>query len=173
MPTEPVPSVGVIDTSSIIEVRRIVPKPEQKRVFQALSGLVDKGQLVYPIEVVAELERYSDPNSTNPDLPYKWTKENQRVATKHGPQLSHLKNILSHPQVRLIVDPDKTGVEEADPYVLALAAYLQEKGYEITVITQETKDRPDKLSMGTACGLLRLPRLPLAAYLVQQKIWPP
>lgn len=164
-------SITVIDTSSIIEVRRIVPKSEQKRVFKALAELVIQGKIVYPIEVVAELERHSNLKSSNPDLPYKWTKENQEQATRFGPQFGHLSTILSHPQVRSIVDPDKTGVEEADPFVLALASFLKEQGHEVTVATQETKDRPDKLSMTTACGLLRLFRLPLNAFLAQEKIW--
>lgn len=84
-----------------------------------------------------------------------------------------VKEILAHPQVSRVVDPDKAGVEEADPYVLALAVYLKREGYDVTVLTEETKNRPDKLSMNTACGLLRLWCLSIEPFLVERNIWAP
>ena len=55
--------------------------------------------------------------------------------------------------------------EEADPYVLGLAVEIRAGGQKIVVVTEERKDRPDKLSMNTACGMLRLPCLPVEALL--------
>jgi Domain of unknown function (DUF4411) len=160
----------VIDTSSIIEVRRFVPRTDQPTVFGRLDVLVISDSLVYPAQVVDELERYSDASSNNPDLPFQWAKRNQVRASRHGPQFEKVREVLAHPQVRNILDPEKTGVEEADAYVLGLAMHLKDQG-EVTVITEERRDRPDKLSMNTACGLLRLYCLSMKPFLAQQGIW--
>lgn len=110
---------------------------------------------------------------SDPDPIYRWAKKNQAKATRHGVQFGMVKEILAHPQVSRVVDPDKAGVEEADPYVLALAVYLKREGYDVTVLTEETKNRPDKLSMNTACGLLRLWCLSIEPFLVERNIWAP
>lgn len=161
--------LSVADTSSIIAVRRIVNTRHQDRVFKALSKLVNDDVLIYPVEVVKELERYTG-NVSRHDRPYQWVKMNQARATRHGTDYESLKAILEHPQVRRIVDPDKTGVDEADPYVLELAYRFRET-HAVTVLTEEIRDKPAKLSMNTACGLLRLVPLRMEAFLVQQGIW--
>jgi hypothetical protein len=161
----------VIDTSSIIAVRRLVPRGEQPKVFGKLDLLIASDALVYPVQVVDELERYADTTSGNPDLPFQWAKRNQPKATRHGPQFEKVREVLAHPQVRNILDPDKTGVDEADPYVLGLAMLLKDHG-EVIVITEERRDRPGKLSLNTACGLLRLYCLSMEPFLAQQGIWP-
>lgn len=161
----------VIDTSSIIAVRRLIPRTDQPAVFRRLDALVTSDSLVYPAQVIDELERYSDVSSGNPDLPFQWAKKNQVRATRYGPQFEKVREVLAHPQVRNILDPDKTGVEEADPYVLGLAMYLKDQG-DVTVITEERRDRPGKLSMNTACGLLRVYCLSMEPFLAEQGIWP-
>ena len=103
--------------------------------------------------------------------PFQWAKKNQVRATRYGPQFEKVREVLAHPQVRNILDPDKTGVEEADPYVLGLAMYLKDQG-DVTVITEERRDRPGKLSMNTACGLLRVYCLSMEPFLAEQGIWP-
>jgi hypothetical protein len=71
-----------------------------------------------------------------------------------------------------VIDPDKSGEDEADPHVLALSLYLSDEGFAVTVVTEDRKDRPDKISLNTACGLLRLPCLPLRIFLRRLGIWP-
>jgi hypothetical protein len=161
----------VVDTSSIIAVRRVVPRGDQPGVFAKLDSLMATDVLVYPVQVVEELERYTETTSGNPDLPFQWAKRNQPQATRHGPQFEKVREVLAHPQVRNVLDPDKTGVDEADPYVLGLAMSLKDQG-EVTVITEERKDRPGKMSLNTACGLLRLYCLSMEPFLAQQGIWP-
>src|SRR5690349_19964733 len=104
--------------------------------------LVTEGVLSYPAEVVRELSAYagSDPLSD-------WAKRNQSVANRHGPMFDQAKELLADAQVKRVLDVDKTGKEEADPYVLALATHLKKARIEVTVITEEKKDRPDKLSL--------------------------
>lgn len=72
----------VIDTSSLIEVRRIVPKARVPAVLRALTRLVDAGKLVFPAEVDDELDRYRKPGSEDPIGD--WVAESKRRATRFG-----------------------------------------------------------------------------------------
>jgi hypothetical protein len=56
-------------------------------------------------------------------------------------------------------------VDEADPYVLALAVRLRGGGHDARVVVQETKDTSKKLSLNTACGILGIPSVPLLGLL--------
>jgi hypothetical protein len=117
-----------------------------------------------------ELGRFTDKRkSTDPDLPLQWAKRNQVCATRYGLLLNEAKAILA--VVPRIIDPDKAGEEEADPYILALAKCMGDEGHRVTVITEERRDRPAKMSLTTACGRLRLPCLPLEAFLEERGIW--
>ncbi len=160
-----------IDTSSVIQVRRIVVRDHQSTVFSKLTELVVAGKLFYPKEVPPELDRHSNQDSSVQDLPRDWAKLNSSIATHHAVPFETVKAVLA--QVPEILDPEKSGVEEADPYVLALAIHLQEQGKQVTVLTEERKDRPDKMSLTTACGVLRLPCLPMMTFLKRNGIWQP
>lgn len=157
----------IIDTSSLIEIRQLVPAKDRRNVLGRMSRVVASGTLVFPTEVVAELERYEGEDDPIRD----WAVANRRLATRISPPFEKLRAVMTHSQVKRVIDPDKaTSVDEADPYVLALALSLKDHA-EVVVITEETKDRRDRISMGTACGLLRLFRLPVRAFLIEQKIW--
>ncbi len=163
--------IWVIDTCSVIQIRRIFSPAQQRVVYQALTGKVEAGVLVYPKQVADELERYKHPEK--PDPPFEWTKKNEAAATRFGLVHEELREILAHPQVRNVFDPNKsTGADEADPHVLALAYYLKKLGHIPTVLTEETRNRPDKLSMTSACGLLRIYSLPIEPFLREQGLWP-
>ncbi len=160
----------VFDTSSIIHVRRIVTAILDRRaVFGRLTEMVDRGVLVYPSQVLPELARLTNPKATQPDLPQTWAKRNQSQATRFGLLLEEAKEVLA--VIPRIIDPEKAGVEEADPYVLALGRHLDGQGHRVTVVTEERKDTPTKMSLNTACGRFRLPCLPLEAFLDEQGIW--
>jgi hypothetical protein len=65
-----------------------------------------------------------------------------------------------------VLDADKdTGVEEADPYVLALAGQLHNQGKEVRIVTEDARDIPTQMSLRTAAGLLGIPSVPLKAFL--------
>lgn len=49
--------IWVIDTCSVIQIRRIFSPAHQRVAYQALTGKVEAGVLVYPKQVVDELER--------------------------------------------------------------------------------------------------------------------
>ena len=160
----------VIDTSSLLEVRRRVPNTDRPKVLRRMAALVTEGVLVFPEEVYDELHRHTRPEA--PDPIFDWVKAERRRASRFGTQFGTLAIVMAHPQAKRVVDPLKTGVEEADPHILALALALRETA-DVVVVTEETKDRPDKLSMTTACGALRLVRLPLEGFLAETSIWTP
>jgi hypothetical protein len=163
--------VWVVDTCSIIDVRRTVPRGDQVRVYRALTDLVAAGHLVFPHEVYAELERDNTPGRTD-DLPFDWAKKNVGVATRHGTDFDIVKMALA--KTPSVLDHEKpAGADEADPYVLALALKLSTEGHQTTVITEERKDRAQKMSLNTACGLHRLVCVPMMAFLGSRRIYTP
>ena len=160
--------VWVIDTSSIIEVRRGVPNADKKATFVGMTKLVNEGRLTYPPEVLKELERNIDPKA--PDEQYVWAKANSPQAhAQSACDLEDVKAVLA--EVPTVLDPDKDGGEdEADPYVLAVARKLRAAGVDARVVTQESKDTPSKMSMSTAAGVLGIPCVPLRAFLAAEGI---
>jgi hypothetical protein len=161
------PVLWVIDTSSIIEIRRSVETTRGPEVFQKLGDLVTADRIIFVKQVVEELERAADP--VNPDAQYQWAKTHEAKATERAPSFDDIKNVLA--LVPKVLDPDKdSGAEEADPYLLALASLLRTEGLDARIVTQETKDTPKKMSLNTACGLLGIPSVPLAAFLQFERI---
>jgi hypothetical protein len=160
--------VWVIDTSSIIEVRRAVAVAVRKKIFAGLTQLVIDQRLVYPPEVLDELERNTD--LKNPDEQYQWCKSNATAAhTRATCSHDDVKGVLA--EVPTVLDPEKeSGVEEAESYVLAVARKLRAAGVDARVVTQETKDTPMKMSMSTAAGVLGIPCVPLRAFLAAESI---
>ena len=159
--------VWVLDTSSIIEIRRSVAAAERASVFAGLSSLVACDRILFPKQVVDELERASDPKA--PDAQYLWARQHATKANSHDPSLQEVKDVLA--VVPEVLDPDKdAGAEEADPYLLAVATHLRTEGKDARLVTQETKDTPRKMSLNTACGLLGIPSVPLAAFLQFERI---
>ena len=157
----------VIDTSSVAEVRRSIENTKKQGVFASMSNLVGAGRLVFPRQVVDELGRAADPHA--PDAQYQWARENLSRVTEPAPTFEEIKEILA--RVPTVLDPDKdTGVEEADPYVLAVAVRLREQGTDSRVVTEETKDTARKMSLRTAAGLLGIPSVPLRAFLSYEAI---
>ena len=163
--------LSVIDTCSITEVRRTVPVRDQRRVYAELSTLVDSGLLLFPRQVLAELEEYTGSSKNKPDLPYEWVKRNERQATKHGLDSENLRRVLANRTVARVVDIDKVGVEEADPYVLELANRLKSQGHGITVVTEDRVDKPKKLSLRSACGVMGIPAIGVELLLETRGIW--
>ena len=159
--------VWVIDTSSIAEIRRSVENTRKVEVFSKLTEMVDKGHLLFPRQVLDELERVAD--QAAPDQQYLWARHNQGTGSTNPPSLDSVKSVLA--VVPRVLDPDKdTGVEEADPYVLAKAADLRRAGVDARIVTEEKNDTPRKMSLRTAAGLLGIPSVPLRAFLEFESI---
>lgn len=78
-----------------------------------------------------------------------------------------VKEVLN--KVPSVLDPQKpTNVDEADPYVLALGLELQRAGRIVRVLTDETRNRPTKMALNNAAGVLGLPAVTIAAFLQSQ-----
>ena len=159
--------IWVIDTSSVAEIRRSIENSKKENVFARIGTLVQQGRLVFPKQVVDELERVADPLS--PDPQYRWAKQHEGKAAERAPSLEEIKDILG--AVPKVLDPDKdTGAEEADPYVLAVAVRLRTEEKDARIVTEETRDTPRKMSLRTAAGLLGVPSVPLKAFLQFERI---
>jgi hypothetical protein len=148
--------VWVFDTSGLIEIKS-VPREQRPAVFARLSELVKAGRLRMPTQVVAELERYAD-------AVHEWAVDVQGIACSGSPTLDDVKAVMA--VVPKILDPRKVGgVDEADPYVLALARHIKQQGDDVRIVTQETKDKSDKMSLNTAAGILGIASVPFAGFL--------
>jgi Domain of unknown function (DUF4411) len=159
--------IWVIDTSSIVEVRRSVENARKAGVFVQMGALVQAERLLYPKQVVEELERAAD--SKNPDPQYIWAKNNEAKASQNGPSFEAVRDVLA--EVPTVLDPDKdAGTDEADPYILALALRLRAEGKDARIVSEESKDSPRKMSIRTATGVLGIPSVPLKAFLSVEKI---
>lgn len=157
----------VIDTSSLIAIREVIPTSERSKVISGIDRLFANGQLVFPNEVLEELA----PHARSPDPILECVKKHKDIATRFGTPWDQVGEVMRHPVASLVVDPEKTGgPDEADPYVLALALALRKKA-DVVVVTQEIRDRPGHVSMTSACGALRLIRQPLSVFLIDQGIW--
>jgi hypothetical protein len=163
-------TIWVIDTSSIINMKENgFSIQERKRIFTALSDLVKRGELIYPPQVITELGRYADGETAKQDEAYAWAAENRKLGSVIPPE-EITREVMGHPIAKNVIDPDKSGVEEADPYVLALAKHTNKKSTDVVIVAQETRDKPPKVSIATACGALRLFRIPLLQFLQQVEI---
>lgn len=155
--------VWVIDTSSVIELRQI-PHADRKPVLAALDALVDVDRLLFPTQVLPELDRMSD-------VAHAWAKRNNAKAAQYGHLYSEGAQVLK--TLPRLIDPTKVGaVDPADPYVIALAQVLQKNGHAPTVITDDTKNRPSRTSLAAAAGVFGFPSVPMAVFLTTQQIWP-
>ena len=149
----------VFDTSSLIAVRSLFSRVERAAVMSALAIPVAEGRLVFPREVVAELERYDGADTPALD----WARLHQGVATASQPSFTSVRDVLA--QVPEVLDPDKEGVEEADTYVLAMALELLNIGTDVRVVTEEFKTTTKKMPLGSAAGFLRIPSVSLKTML--------
>jgi hypothetical protein len=163
--------IWVIDTSSVIAVRRLQPASDAPKVFAKLTELVQAGRLFFPAQVLTELERDAGKWKQIGDGPMEWARLVADAATRHGIPFAEVVTVVM-PQVGEVLDDDKAR-EEADPYVLGLAIHLRESGGNVTVVTEEHRDRDGKMSMGTAAGLLGLASVPLQAFVVRRGYWKP
>lgn len=148
------PSVFILDTSSIIRVRELLPNlTDQQQVFRGLDKLAKAGLLAYPQKVVEELGLRA-----TGDLPFLWAKNGRRYLQFQDPPYDDVRRVLKDARdaSRTVIDPNKTH-EDADPYVLAEALHIRGLGRKVTVITEDQFDTPSKISIVTACKILGLP----------------
>ena len=154
-------AVWVVDSSALIQIKSFVPNTLRSPLFASLTTMVDEGRLVFPLQVLRELKRDT---ATYEDEACQWARTVGDHACRHIVPLDCVKDVLA--VVPDVLDPMKDSpVEEADPYVLALAVLLRREDVDARVVVQEVKDSPKKLSLNTACGILGVPSVPLLGLL--------
>jgi Domain of unknown function (DUF4411) len=153
----------VFDTSALIAIKSAVPRDGHEPLFKGLTRLVRARRLVFPKEVLGELRRERQGRRRS-DLLWLWALSSEARACRVSPPFAAVKAVLA--SVPELVDPAADSlVERADPYVLALAQVLRADGNDARVVTEETRDVPWKVSLYTACGVLRIPTVGLADFL--------
>lgn len=162
--------VWVIDTSSILRVRRMYDPAvadSQYRVradhdycitvLDHLKGLVREGRVTFPKQVKEELYK-----PTSHDLASQWVFQTASLRRYPEPSLDVLASVLT--KVPRLADPTKS-TEDADPYIVALALELLQKGALHALVTEDVRDRRST-SIATACATLGIPWLTTLQFLV-------
>ncbi len=169
----------VIDTSSIIAVRRVFAVTGQKRasrslkklVFANMKSLAEQQRLVYPSQVHRELkDANSKSKSPHDDLPFEFVEDTKKIAMKTA-DFRYVQELMQDTGTRRMIDYEAEDKEEADPYVVAVALELRDQGVDVGVVTEERSDSLGRTSMNTVCGLKDLVCVPLRAFLHREKIW--
>ena len=160
--------IWVIDTSSLIQIKEAGTNKHLPRILRELTKMVNAGTLVFPAEVHKELKYFH--REDVPDAIFDWTDSNRTQATRFGIDYDAMARVLA--KATKVLDANKTsGPEEADSYVLTLGLQLKEAGAEVTIITQESRDKPFKLSMSSASGLLKIYAVSIFPFLEDQGIF--
>lgn len=156
--------VWVIDSSSIIAVREQYGRAKESQAFAVLAAMVASAELLWPPEVSREVEAVG-----NPDLAAHWVRARRSTAERTA-SFDTVKAVLARSP--LLVDVHAQH-EQADPYVVALALDLMSGDLfapSTTIITEDRRDKPMKLSLATAAGLHRIPTVPLVPFLTSRGV---
>ena len=167
-------TIYVVDTSSVLEIRRLfsqLSRFELKSVYDKLNPLVNNGTLLFPIQVCQELA-FGSVNVKGPDdVPLEWITQHRQRAISDTKLFDHVRRVLEI--APNLVDSDKAqGADEADPWVVGLALSIIESGSRATVITEDRRDRLNKTSIQSACGLLNIPAISIVAFLQFKRLVP-
>jgi hypothetical protein len=167
--------IWVIDTGSVIHIRRPgFPRNVQPRIMSELDSRATSGLIVYPPQVLGELERAAEEikSKGHPDLPLTWAKKHELNGTRYGHLLDGAKAVLA--RVPNLIDPEKVstnGVDDADPHVIALAVHLKTEGEDVTIITEDVNSTPKKTGLADAAGVFKIPCVRFRTFLVTEGIW--
>ena len=141
----PISRVWALDASALIQLKRIIRVASQWSFFPCLEAMVDAGTVVFPKKVMEELGR-----GNHPDMPGAWAHGcGERVKFAFNPHEETLVRVMAI--AHDVVDPSDAD-SDADPYVIAQALEVRDLGYDVMVVTRDATDRPDRISIVTACA---------------------
>lgn len=157
----------VVDTSALIEVRQLgLPRQRQRAVFEKLTELAEADQLVFPPQVLEELE-WGESESTD-DQALAWARTVRARSERHA-NLETVRSVLA--RAPNLIDPSSPR-DQADPYVIALSLETSTL-WGVSILSNDLRDRSDgrggfsKLSIGTVAGLWDIPVVPLAGFVLR------
>lgn len=152
----------VIDSSSFMDIKSKTSIEIRAKLYAGLTLLANESRIRLPREVVDEMKRGAQPRHRDQAL--EWVLACEPLTCVVEPTVDELKAVMQ--EVGDVVDHEKdTGEDEADPYVLALAVKLQGQGLSVRIVTEDRKDRPRKVSLTTAAGILGIPCVPLSGFM--------
>lgn len=155
--------VYVLDSSSLIRSKGLIPSSDQWAAFKKLEDLVDQGNLAMPRQVINEVSEMM-----HPDLPGAWAPGvRSRLQYPLDPDYKHIQRVMA--DAGEVVDPNKTS-EDADPWVAALALHLRAQGLDARVVTEDHLDKGSHIALTTACERLGIPHLSMSDFLATQGI---
>lgn len=126
--------VYCIDTSALIDLKKIYPRDIFPSLWDNIEKLITQGRIIAPREVLKELKQYGDKN----DELLKWARKHKKMfKAVDSAQLQRLQEILNN--YPAFVDANKIG-PHADPLVVSLALSAN-----CSVITQESKTKPNRI----------------------------
>jgi hypothetical protein len=157
----------VIDTSTVIEVRQLgVARRRQEAIFRKLTVLAEAHQLIFPPQVLEELE-WAEREYSN-DQALAWARGVRDRAMCQA-NLETVRKVLARAPNLIDADSER---EQADPYVIALALDSTALG-GTSILSNDMQDRRDgrggfrKLSIGTVAGSWDIQVVPLAGFLLR------
>ena len=118
-------SVWILDSSSLIETKKIIHAEEQQNAFRVLEDMVKKRQIAMPRQVINEVSKVQ-----HLDIPGTWVIRVKKYL-KYPVEVDHRILSIIKSECPKLTDYTKDS-EDADPYVVALAYQLQKQ--EITHI---------------------------------------
>ena len=96
-------------------------------------------------------------------MPYSWAKAHEAKACHPDRLVAEAKAILdAHPD---LIDPDSVGTDPADPYLIALAQKLRNGGVDARIVTNDTRQINNKVSVAAVSGLLGIPSTVMRLFL--------
>ena len=113
------------------------------QAFNYLTDLVRNGDLVFPDQVMDELERLALDED-----PHVWARAVAGERFRKAADYSQVQWVLN--QVRDLTDSEAE-YEVAAPYVVALARELIEDGHNCHIVTDDVHDKPTRIALTTAC----------------------
>lgn len=152
----------VIDASAVNYIA--ARSSNYNAVFSELTQLVADGELSFCDEVCDELDRTAE---NEPGALWATTVRGQRQ--DGGAGIAATSWVIRN--VRDIVDPDAR--HDSMPYVLALARMFQQDGHQITVITEDSLEKPTRRALSEACTELSIASCDVAEWMATLGIpWP-
>lgn len=136
--------VWVLDASALINFKQIIRIASQWAFFRCLEQRVGDGVVAFPRMVMRELGGVK-----HPDVPGAWVYGCREIKQQgFEPDEEFISQVMKAAgDVIDPADPDS----DADPYVLAQALQLRQLGYDVIVVTDESKFHGDHISMAEAC----------------------